>query len=375
MEGTRGMDFRSLVESAPDAVVVTDQDGHIRLVNAQTEKLFGYPREELLGRPVEMLIPPRYRDQHPQFREQYHAAPHDRPMGSGMELFGTKKSGDEFPVEISLNVVESAGGRLVSAAVRDVTAQKQAAQLITDANTALKKQAEALEKSNLELQHFAYVVSHDLQTPLRSISGFVQLLQQEYGDRLESRAVEWIRRTVVNTQRMQNLIRDILTYSRIESRAQPFSRVDLNEVYDEVVDVLSDSIADAGALVTREDLPRILGDRPQILQLLQNLVGNALRYRSAAAPRIHVGARDAGEEWVVAVRDNGIGIEPEHFQRIFDAFQRLHTQKTIPGTGIGLAICRRVVTRHGGRIWVESEPGAGSCFHFALPKVEGEGHG
>lgn len=372
MTAMHEFDFRSLVESAPDAFVITDRGGAIRLVNAQTEKLFGYPRDELLGRSVEILIPERFRPQHPAYREKYHGAPHARPMGSGMELYGLKKGGEEFPVEISLNVLDSPSGRLVAAAIRDVTAQKMAAQLITDANRALKHQADELERSNLELQHFAYVVSHDLQTPLRGISGFVQLLQQEYGDRLDDRATEWIRRTVVATQRMQNLIRDILAYSRLDSRVHPFTRVDLNDVCDEVLDILSESIAESEADVRREVLPEVLGDRPQMLQLLQNLIGNGIRYRNTAPPIVRVSARGEVDEWVISVADNGIGIDPEHFHRIFDAFQRLHTQKSIPGSGIGLAICRRVVNRHGGRIWVESEPGRGSVFHFTLPMVESE---
>lgn len=371
MHGTTDLDFRSLVESAPDAFVIADRAGVIRLVNAQAEKLFGYVRDELVGTVVEVLIPERFRDQHPCYRERYHAAPHARPMGSGMDLHGLKKSGDEFPVEISLNVLESGHERLVAAAIRDVTAQREATRLIAEANDALKRQAADLERSNIELQHFAYVVSHDLQTPLRSISGFVQLLEKDYGDRLDERAVEWIRRTVVGTQRMQAMIRDILAYSRLDSRVNPFSRVDLNDVFDEVIDVLGDSIAEAAAEVTRELLPAVLGDRPQLIQLLENLLGNAIRYRNSDPPHVHVAAADAGADWLVTVSDNGIGIDSQHFQRIFDAFQRLHTQKAVPGTGIGLAICRRVVNRHGGRIWVESEPGRGSRFHFTLPKFDG----
>ncbi len=364
--------FRSLVESAPDAVVITDSKGLIILVNAQTEKLFGYARNELIGLPVETLIPNRYRAHHPSYRQKYHDSPHARPMGSGMELFGLKKNGEEFPVEISLNVMETEEGRLVSAAIRDVTAQKLVAEQIKSANARLMHQAEELEKSNLELQHFAYVVSHDLQTPLRSISGFVQLLQQQYGDKLDEQAVEWIRRTVLGTQRMQTLIRDIMAYSRVETRVHPFIQISLDEVFDEAVDVLSDSIRESGAEVKRTNLPEVLADRPQMVQLLQNLIGNAIKYRGEAAPQIMVSGADLGGEWQVTVKDNGIGIAPEHFQRIFDVFQRLHTQKAIPGTGIGLSICRRVVMRHGGKLWVESEPGKGSSFHFTIPKSEAE---
>lgn len=366
--------FRSLVESAPDAVVITNKDGKIILVNAQTEALFGYARNELIGLPVETLIPKRYREHHPEYRHKYHSSPHARPMGSGMELFGLKKNGEEFPVEISLNVMQTEEGRLVSAAIRDVTAQKHAAEEIKNANARLTHQAEELEKSNLELQHFAYVVSHDLQTPLRSISGFVQLLQQQYGDKLDEQATEWIRRTVLNTQRMQTLIRDILAYSRVEARVNAFTLFNLKEVCDEAIDVLRDSIRESDAQIHFEDLPEITGDRPQIAQLLQNLIGNAMKYRGTSTPHINVMCKDAVSEWVITVKDNGIGIAPEHFQRIFDVFQRLHTQKAIPGTGIGLSICRRVVLRHGGRIWVESEPGKGSSFYFTIPKSEGQKH-
>lgn len=365
-----GMNYQSLVESAPDAVVVSDESGQILLVNAQTEKLFGFAREELIGRPVETLVPHRYRARHPEFRKKYHDAPHARPMGSGMELYGLRKDGQEFPVEISLNVLDDADGRLVSAAIRDVTAQKRAAEELKRANETLTRQAEELEKSNIELQHFAYIVSHDLQTPLRSICGFVQLLDQEYGDKLDDRAAEWIRRTVLSTQRMQTLIRDILAYSRVDSNVHPFAKLSLAGVLDEVVDLLGDSIRESGAVVIGDDLPEVLGDRPQMVQLLQNLIGNAIKYRRDEPPRVEVFVTETDREWIVTVRDNGMGIPPEHSQRIFDVFQRLHTQQAIPGTGIGLAICRRVVQRHGGRLWVESVPGAGSTFRFSIPRED-----
>jgi PAS domain S-box-containing protein len=362
--------FRNLLELAPDAMIIANEAGEITMVNAQAVKLFGYDRREMYGQPVEKLIPQRYREGHPAHRSKYHALPHARPMGGGMELFGLTKDNVEIPVEVSLNVLATEEGRLILAAIRDVSAQKQAREQIKKANAVLKQQAEALEKSNLELQHFAYVVSHDLQTPLRSISGFVQLLQQEYGNRLDEQAKGWIQRTVLNTQRMQTLIRDILAYSHVEARVQPFTKLCLGEVFNEVVDILGESIRDSGAEVKSGNLPAIMGDRPQMVQLLQNLIGNAIKYRGEMKPMIEVSAKDGGKDWVMTVTDNGMGIAADHFQRIFDVFQRLHTQKAIPGTGIGLAICRRVVERHGGKIWLESEPGQGSSFHFTVPKTE-----
>jgi signal transduction histidine kinase len=234
----------------------------------------------------------------------------------------------------------------------------------------LRLQADVLERSNQELQQFAYIASHDLQAPLRSISGFVQLLQQTHDGQLDNEANDWIKRTVASVQQMQVMIRDILAYSRVDSRIGPLEPTPLAGVFDEVSEVLGDSIRDAGAIVTCGELPTVMGDRSQFVQLLQNLIGNALKYHGDQSPRVHVSAEKKGKEWVVAVQDNGIGIEPQQEERIFGIFRRLHSQNEYPGTGIGLAICRRVVERHGGRIWVNSTPGQGSTFYFTIPDEE-----
>jgi signal transduction histidine kinase len=234
----------------------------------------------------------------------------------------------------------------------------------------LKMHADALERSNMDLQQFAYVTSHDLQAPLRSISGFVQLIQQTYQGRLDAEADDWIARTVASAQQMQTMIRDILLWSRIDSRSRPFEPVPLDEVFQEAVIGLASSIRDAGATVTADALPTVPGDRSQLVNLLQNLIGNGLKYQGDAAPVVHVSADRAEGRWSISVRDNGIGIEPQHHERIFEMFRRLHTQKDYPGTGIGLAICRRVVDRHGGAIWVTSVPAEGSAFHFSIPDQE-----
>ena len=236
------------------------------------------------------------------------------------------------------------------------------------ANLSLKKQAAELERSNLELQQFAYIASHDLQAPLRAIGGFVQLLRDTYSGRMDEQADTWIAHTVAGVERMQTLIRDLLAYSKIESRGRPFEAIDSREVFDQVIEGLEASIRDSNAQVTCSELPTVAGDRSQLLQLLQNLVGNAIKYHGDQPPRVHVSAEKKGSEWVFSVSDNGIGIDPKHYRRIFEIFRRLHTQQVYPGTGIGLAICRRVVQRHGGRIWVESEPGRGSTFVFSLPE-------
>jgi light-regulated signal transduction histidine kinase (bacteriophytochrome) len=203
---------------------------------------------------------------------------------------------------------------------------------------------------------------------LRNISGFVQLIKLKYADALDEQANDWIWRAVQSTQRMQALIRDVLAYSRVDSEAEPFRRIPFREVFNDAVVTLDAPIRDLHGQVTCDKLPMVTGDRSQLEQLMQNLLGNGLKYHSTDTPCIHVSAQRADNEWVFSVRDNGIGIAPKHHKRIFEIFQRLHSQREHPGTGIGLAVCRRVVHRHGGRIWVESEPGHGSTFYFTIPE-------
>jgi signal transduction histidine kinase len=223
-----------------------------------------------------------------------------------------------------------------------------------------------LELSNLDLQRFAHVASHDLQTPLRSIGGFLQLLQSEYEGRLDPRADDWIRRTVQATKVLQASIRDLLEYSRIDSMAHPFERVSFEAIFADAVLLLDAAIQESAAEVTRDELPTLMGDRTQLVRLMQNLIANSLTY-CVGPPRVHVSAQSTASEWVFSVRDNGIGIEPKYHERIFDIFQRLHTQQEYSGTGIGLAVCRRIVHRHSGRIWLESRPDRGTTFFFTIP--------
>ncbi len=229
-----------------------------------------------------------------------------------------------------------------------------------------------LEHSNRELEQFAYVASHDLQEPLRMVSSYTELLERRYGDKLDDKAREFIGYAVDGAVRMQRLINDLLEFSRVSTRGKALQPVDVTRVLGTVRANLSVAIQDAGALVTNDDLPTVMADETQLVQLLQNLIGNAIKFRGRERPHVHVGAQATATEWVFAVRDNGIGIAPEYFERIFVIFQRLHARDEYPGTGIGLAVCRRILDRHGGRIWVESEPGRGSTFYFALPARNGE---
>lgn len=226
---------------------------------------------------------------------------------------------------------------------------------------------EALVRSNLELQQFTYVAAHDLQTPLRSISGFAQLLQQEFRGRINDQADLWIGQLVHHVERMHELIQDLLIYSGVDSPGRPFELTDFRELFDAALASLREDIARSGATVTRGELPTLMGDRIQLAQVMHHLIDNGIKYRGKEPPRVHVAAERQEDEWLFSVRDNGIGIDKKHHRRIFEIFRRLHSQQAYPGTGIGLAICRRVVQRHGGQIWVESEPGWGSTFYFTLP--------
>lgn len=359
-------------------MVMVDSSGQIVLVNAQTEKLFGHRRDELLGQSVEVLIPARFRGAHPALRAGYLDDAEARPMGAGRDLFGLRKDGTEFPVEIGLNPIETEEGTFVLSAIIDITERKRLEAALQRANEELEAQVaerteelrranNELERSNLELKQFAYIASHDLQSPLRSISGFVQLLQSEYAGKLDAQADDWIDRTVRSIKHMQILIRDLLVYSRVDTQAQRFHQLPLRDVVDEARGQVADLIEETGAELTIGELPTVTGDRSQLIQMMQNLLNNALKYHGDAPPKIHIGAERGDGEWTIAVRDEGIGIEERYLERVFDIFHRLHDQSVYQGTGIGLAVCRRVVTSHGGRIWAQSRPGEGSTFLFTLP--------
>jgi light-regulated signal transduction histidine kinase (bacteriophytochrome) len=230
-----------------------------------------------------------------------------------------------------------------------------------------------LKRSNDELQQFAYVASHDLQEPLRMVASYTQLLAKRYKGRLDSDADEFIAYAVDGSSRMQGLIQDLLTYSRAGTNGKELHKISSENALGEALANLRATIKEVGAVVTHDSLPAITTDDTQLAQVFQNLVGNAIKYRSAEVPRVHVSAKkNGGNEWIFSVRDNGLGIDPQYFERIFVIFQRLHGQKEFKGTGIGLAICKKILERMGGRIWVESQPEKGSTFFFALPERDGK---
>lgn len=233
----------------------------------------------------------------------------------------------------------------------------------------LARTREELQRSTQELDHFAYVASHDLQEPLRMVASYTQLLARRYQDVLDERAGKYIHYIVDGAKRMQGLISDLLLLSRVGTRGKPLQPIDCTEMVDQVLDDLKTTVRDAGASVTCDPLPVVMADPGQLAQLFQNLLSNALKFRGAAAPRIHVSARQSGNEWIFSVQDNGVGIPEKHLDAVFLAFRRLHERDRYPGSGIGLALAKKIVERHRGRIWVESEPDHGSTFYVALPGV------
>jgi len=357
--------YRGLLEAAPDAMVVVNQAGEIVLLNVQAEKQFGYHRDELIGQPVKEIIPQGFAERLIADGARSAAEALAQQIGTGIELQGRRKDGSGFPIEIMLSPLESTQGILVTAAIRDITERKESEEHL------LKTMGE-LKRSNDDLGHFAYVASHDLQEPLRMVASYTQLLAKRYQGRLDSDADEFIAYAVDGCTRMQQLIQDLLAYSRAGENGKMPRRISSEGALQQALNNLRAVIEESGAQVTHDSLPAIMMDDTQLVQVFQNLVGNALKYRSAEVPHIHVSAAtSSGDEWIFSVRDNGLGIAPQYFDRIFVLFQRLHGREEFTGTGIGLAICKKILERLGGRIWVESQPEMGSTFHFALPQGVG----
>lgn len=485
--------YRSLVESASDAIVFCDEEGRIISWNDGARRCFGFTEEEALKQDITLIIPERYQFAHTRgwsrFRE---SGGNDSPMfGRTLELAGRHKDGSEFPLELSLTKWETQRGQMFFCGImRDITERKQAEDVIyrsqrkfqaifdnaglgiavlgmhgkavncnprlcdmlgysesellemtfaefthpEDVNIdtelylemldgkrdtcdiekryirkdgtlmwarltvscirdmlgreplyaisvvedvterkrveeELSKQTDELARSNAELEQFAYVASHDLQEPLRMVASYVQLLSRRYKGKLDDDADDFINYAVDGATRMQNLINDLLMYSRVGTRERKMEVIDSGQVFEQTLQHLQPLIQETGAEVTQGELPAVTVDPSQLLQLFQNLLSNAMKFRHPdRSPHVHVGVESRPHEWLFIVRDNGIGIAPEFTDRIFLIFQRLHRKSDYPGTGIGLAICKKIVERFGGRIWVEASPGVGATFYFTIPR-------
>ena len=359
--------FRALLEAAPDAIVIADRSGRIELVNAQAERIFGYPRDRLIGQPIEVLVPERLQGRHAGHREGYFRQPRVRAMGEGLELHGRRADGSEFPVAISLSPVETAEGALTIAAIRDVTERRRVDREVKALNERLTRDNAELAAVNRELEAFSYSVSHDLRAPLRAIDGFSQALLEDSGDSLDATGRDYLNRVRRAAQRMGVLIDDLIKLSRVTRADTYMQDVDLSALAEGVAQDLQ--AAAPGRLADFAIEPGMIahGDARLLQIALENLLGNAWKFTAGRTPaRIEFGRGAQGGAEAFFIRDNGAGFDMAHADQLFRAFQRLHDAAEFPGTGIGLATVQRVIHKHGGRIWATGEVDRGATFFFTL---------
>lgn len=351
--------YRLVIEASPSAVVMANEAGKIVLVNPSVERMFGYTRQELLGKEVDLLVPQRLRQAHMGFRAAFQKISSERSLGQGRDLFGLHKNGSEIPIEVDLTPICTTDGILILTTIADISHRKIA-------ENTLAAQARELERSNEELEQFAYVASHDLQEPLRMMRSYTELVLQRYTQHLDEKAQKFMGYVVDGAERMQHLINDLLLYSRVGRRDLELTEVDLNKL----IDGIRKMSGHGSNAITNDNLPIVYAAPSMLQQVFQNLIANGLKFRGEDPPHVHVSCRSIDSGWEFAVKDNGIGIPEQFADRIFQIFQRLHERGKYPGTGIGLAIVKRIVERHGGKIWLESEENKGTTFFFTLPNQD-----
>jgi PAS domain S-box-containing protein len=355
--------YEGLFEFAPDAIVVVNREGRIVQVNKRTETLFGYTREELLNSEPDVLVPERFREKHKEHRKMYMSEPRVRPMGTGLELYGRRKNGSEFPVDISLGVLQPVQAEtdiVVLAVVRDITERKEAERRLLDAKA-------ELERSNKELEQFAYSISHDLRAPLRRIEGFIRILAEDFSIHLDETGRDYLRRVQVGSARMQELIDALLSLSRITQGDFNRSRVYLSAFVKAVTAELAKNHPERRVEFVIADDVTVDGDPVLLRSVIQNLMDNALKFtRERAIAKIEFGVKQLNGKPVYFVKDDGIGFDMENAGRLFAPFQRLHTADEFPGLGIGLATVQRIIHHHHGRIWAEGVVNKGVTFYFTL---------
>ncbi len=354
--------YEGLFEFAPDALVVINRAGRIVQVNQQAERLFGFTREELLQADHEILVPERYQEKHLGQRREYISAPHIRQMGSGLELYGRKKDGSEFPVDIALGPLQTNVDTVMLAVVRDFTERKKA-------EDDLKQALADLQRANKELESFSYSISHDLREPLRAINGFSRMLLKDLDDRDDEALRRKIDVIQSKAKQMNQLIDNVLTFSRLGRRALTMTILDLEELAAAAWNELQVHQPQRNVVISIAKLTNCHGDYNMIRQVLANLLSNALKFtKDRETANIEVGGYEKTDECVYYVKDNGVGFDMRFADKLFKIFQRLHSADEFEGTGVGLSFIKRIIERHGGRVWAEGKVNEGATFYFTLPK-------
>ena len=343
---------------AIDPIFIRDLEGTVIDMNRTAEETYGWRRDELIGKSVMTIMPSHLHAQ----AEDYHVRCKQGETIKNVEFTHLTKSGATIPVLVSLSLLTNERAEPVSIVtiIKDLSNLKRTEEM-------LRAQTEALARSNKDLEEFAYVAAHDLREPLIGIAAYVKILQRRYRDSLDGQAHEFISRVLETITRMDCLIQSLLSYSRLGRNAGNLEPTDCKAALTGALSNLKAAIEASGATVTTDSLPTVMANQSMLIQVFQNLVGNAIKFAGDDPPEIHVGASLEGSEWRFSVKDNGIGIEPPYFDRIFRIFKRIDSSADRPGTGIGLANCKKIVEHHGGRIWVKSKPGKGSTFFFTIP--------
>ena len=354
--------LKSVINYMADGLVGIDERGLIHIFNPACERMFGYSADEVIGKNVSMLMPMPYRGEHDSYLSNYKERGTSGIVGTVREFQAVRKSGEIFPIEIAITELAAMDSRTYTAVIRDITERKEADKL-------REKLIDSLMQANVQLEQFAYVASHDLREPLRMVVSFTDLLAKEYGTQLDETGRSYMHISRDAAKRMEALVNDLLEYARLGREPELARPFDSNERFQHAVSMLHSTITTSEAKVTAGVLPEVMANPIQFTRLLQNLIANAIHYhRPDAAPQVHVSAVDLGDLWEFCVEDNGLGIHEEYLEYIFQPFKRLHSHQDHKGTGIGLAICRRIVENFGGSMRVESTYGEGSRFYFTIYK-------
>lgn len=362
--------FEGLFEYAPDAILIVNHQGRIIQANRQAESLFGYTCDELVDMDHDILVPQRFMAKHHEQRMEYMSKPHIRHMGTGLELYGRRKDGSEFPVDIALGPMPIKDDIVALAVVRDFTERKKSEDQFIELNKELNDNVVKLEAVNKELEAFSYSVSHDLRAPLRHMSGFAERLQKRLAGNPDEKTHFYINSIIEASERLGQLIDDLLSFSQIGRTGIQKRKVSLNALVREVIRELTIELKDRKISWELNELPDVIGDRALLRLVIVNLLSNAVKFTGTRIEaEIRIKCKDEEDVLTCSVSDNGVGFDMENSDRLFGVFQRLHPRSEFEGTGIGLANVQRIIARHGGRVWAEGVVGQGATVHFTLPKI------